>query len=93
MLEEALANYQKAITISPKDEHLYFNIARIYYDIKEWNNALAWLKKALEINPHFRDAKNFQALIGKEMATQGITPAASRTEIISVPQRLRDEGF
>jgi tetratricopeptide (TPR) repeat protein len=74
MLEEALANYQKAITISPKDEHLYFNIARIYYDMKEWNNALAWLKKALEINPHFRDAKNFQGLIGKEMATQGITP-------------------
>jgi tetratricopeptide (TPR) repeat protein len=74
MLEEALANYQKAITISPNDEHLYFNIARIYYDIKEWNNALVWLKKSLEINPHFRDAMNFQALILKEMAAQGITP-------------------
>jgi tetratricopeptide (TPR) repeat protein len=73
MLEEALANYQKAITISPNDEHLHFNIARIYYDIKEWNDALVWLKKSLEINPHFRDAMNFQALILKEMATQGIT--------------------
>jgi tetratricopeptide (TPR) repeat protein len=73
MLEEALANYQKAITISPQDEHLYFNIARIYYDMKGWNNALTWLNKALEINPHFRDAKIFQALILKEMATHGIS--------------------
>ena len=74
MLEEALANYQKAITISPQDEHLYFNIARIYYDIKEWNNALVWLKKSLAINPHFRDAMSFLSLIGKEMAALGIIP-------------------
>jgi tetratricopeptide (TPR) repeat protein len=102
MLEEALANYQKAITISPKDEHLYFNIARIYYDIKEWNNALAWLKKALEINPHFRDAKNFQTLILKEMATQGITPeviegveakATQPDEMSDLEKELLDAGL
>ena len=102
MLEEALANYQKAITISPKDEHLYFNIARIYYDIKEWNNALAWLKRALEINPHFRDAKNFQALILKEMATQGITPedieggeakAVEADELPDLDKELLDAGL
>jgi tetratricopeptide (TPR) repeat protein len=102
MLEEALANYQKAITISPKDEHLFFNIARIYYDIKEWNNALAWLKKALEINPHFRDAMNFQTLIGKEMATQGITPediepgeakAIEPDELSDLDKELLDAGL
>ncbi len=102
MLEEALANYQKAITISPKDEHLYFNIVRIYYDIKEWNNALAWLKKALEINPHFRDAKSFQALIVKEMAAQGITTedieqpkaeAIEADELSDLDKELLDAGL
>lgn len=80
MIDEAFANYQKAITISPQDEHLYFNVARIHYDKKEWDNALKWLQKALEINPHFRDAQIFEALIIKEMKEQGITPAASKEE-------------
>jgi len=80
MIDEAFANYQKAITISPQDEHLYFNVARIYYDKKEWDNALKWLQKALEINPHFRDAQIFEALILKEMKEQGITQAAIKEE-------------
>jgi tetratricopeptide (TPR) repeat protein len=74
MIDEAFANYQKAITISPNDEHLHFNVARIYYDKKEWENALEWLQKAIEINPHFRDAKVFEALILKQMNDQGNTP-------------------
>ncbi|MCU0575569.1 MAG: tetratricopeptide repeat protein [Desulfobacterota bacterium] len=73
MVDEALANYKKAITISPGDEHLHFNVARLYYDRKDWVNALEWLKKALGINPLFRDAKNFEGLILKEMTDQGIT--------------------
>jgi len=74
MIDEALANYLKAITISPQDEHLHFNIARVYYDKKELNDALEWIRKGIEINPHFRDARNFEALILKEMQELGITP-------------------
>ncbi len=102
MLEEALSNYQKAVTISPQDEHLYFNVARIYYDIKEWNNALVWLKKALKINPHFRDAMSFQALIGKEMAALGITlenieepvtEAVAGDKLAALDKELMDAGL
>jgi tetratricopeptide (TPR) repeat protein len=74
MIDEALANYLKAITISPQDEHLHFNIARVYYDKKEMNDALEWIRKAMDINPHFRDAHSFEALILKEMQEMGITP-------------------
>ncbi|MBN2298388.1 MAG: hypothetical protein JXM72_07330 [Deltaproteobacteria bacterium] len=67
MIEEALGNYMKALEISPNDEHLYFNIARVYYDRRDWTNALNWIEKAMRVNPHFRDAKQFDALIRKEM--------------------------
>ena len=67
MIEEALSNYMKAIEISPSDENLYFNIARVYYDRRDWTNALSWIEKAIHINPHFRDAKQFEMLIRKEM--------------------------
>ncbi|HPI92334.1 MAG TPA: tetratricopeptide repeat protein [Deltaproteobacteria bacterium] len=63
MEEEALANYQKAITISPEDEHLYFNVARLYYGMKELDNAVEWLGKALEINPRFIEAEQLKSLI------------------------------
>ncbi|HVN71948.1 MAG TPA: tetratricopeptide repeat protein [Desulfomonilia bacterium] len=86
MIDEAMANYQKAITISPADDHLYFNVARIYYDKKEWNNALLWLKKALEINPHFRDAKIFNELILKEMEELGIKPEEIKVEAVEGAQ-------
>lgn len=102
MLEEAMANYQKAITISPQDEHLYFNIARIYYDTKQWDNALVWLNKALEINQHFRDAMSFQALIFKEMAEKGIKPAVQgdaaagepgKEEFMDLHKEIHDAGL
>jgi len=65
MHDEALSNYMKAIEISPKDENLFFNISRLYYDNKDWDNALKWIGKAIEINPYFRDGKLFEVIICK----------------------------
>jgi tetratricopeptide (TPR) repeat protein len=89
MIDEALANYQKAITISPEDEHLHFNVARLFYDKKDGDNALEWLQKSLAINPHFRDAQQFESLILKEMKEQGITPNARKAnfEKASAPEK------
>ncbi len=67
MGDEALANYMKALEISPRDEHLYFNIARLYYDSEDFTSALQWIEKSLNINPHFREAAQFTTLIRKEM--------------------------
>ena len=71
MVEEALANYMKAIEISPGDENLYFNVARLYYDTKDWTNALKWIEKSISINPNSREAKQFESLIRREMLEQG----------------------
>ena len=66
MYEEALEHYGKAIEISPDDEHLYFNVARVYYEKGDIPTAMEWLDKALTMNPDFDEAKRFKESIGKE---------------------------
>ena len=66
MYEEALGHYGKAIEISPDDEHLYFNVARVYYEKGDIPAAMEWLDKALTMNPDFDEAKRFKESIEKE---------------------------
>lgn len=70
MAEEALSNYLKALEISPRDEHLYFNVARLYYDAKDWEFALQWIEKCVSVNPAFREARQFESLIRNGMQEQ-----------------------
>ncbi len=63
MFDEALGNYMKALEISPQDENLYFNVARLHFDLKDFAKALEWIDRAIEVNPDFRDAKRFKAVI------------------------------
>lgn len=67
MIEEALSNYLKAFEISPHDENLCFNIARVYYDSKDLEYADLWIQRSIVINPSFREAKLFAALINRDM--------------------------
>ena len=53
----------KALEISPQDENLYFNVARLHFDLKDFAKALEWIDRAIEVNPDFRDAKRFKAVI------------------------------
>jgi len=69
MFEEALGNYMKALEISPQDENLYFNVARVYFDNGQSDKAIEWITRALTVNPEFRDARQFLALL-KEQAAQ-----------------------
>ncbi len=67
MNDEALSNYLKALEISPADENLYFNVARLYFDAKDMEYALIWIEKAVAANPAFREARQFEGLIRKEL--------------------------
>ena len=67
MLEEALGNYMKALEISPQDENLYFNIARVYYDLEDYIKAKEWITRSLGINSNSRDAKQFAEIIDQKI--------------------------
>ncbi|MBN2141201.1 MAG: tetratricopeptide repeat protein [Desulfovibrionaceae bacterium] len=50
---QAVDNYKKALTIAPKDEGLFYNLAMAYMDGKEYRSAVDSLNKGLKINPLF----------------------------------------
>jgi len=49
---EALEVYKKAIAADPAFSWPYHNIGRVYLSQKDNEQALAWLAKALEVNPN-----------------------------------------
>lgn len=56
MYDEAVRHYQKAITICPDDEHLYFNLGRAYFEKREIDHARKWIQMALRIDPNLHEA-------------------------------------
>ena len=47
----------KALAFHPTDEHLIFNIARIYWEQGKSEDAMVQLREALKINPGFKLAQ------------------------------------
>ena len=65
LLNEALDYYHKSLQLSPDNENLLFNVARVYFDLNDINNSIECLNKALAINPDFPQAKKFLAFLKK----------------------------
>lgn len=51
--QEAIANYERALTIATDDEGLHYNIGLAYFDGGKKREALRSFQKALDINPRF----------------------------------------
>ncbi len=54
---EAVNNYSKAMSVSPQDENLHYNIARAYFEEGKPDKAEEFLGKALKLNPEFKEGK------------------------------------
>ncbi|OGW05284.1 MAG: hypothetical protein A2889_06230 [Nitrospinae bacterium RIFCSPLOWO2_01_FULL_39_10] len=59
MYDEAIGNYEKAISIDPKDENLYYNLGRAYKETGDYKTAYEKVKKALELKPDFKEAQEY----------------------------------
>ncbi len=51
MYAESLEYYQRAMELTEADENLYFNLARVHLEMKDFTNCLEYLLKALELAP------------------------------------------
>lgn len=62
----ALHAYFQALELTPKDEHIYFNIAKAYYYMGDLPRAGEHVAKALDLQHTFEEAdKLFQRVYGK----------------------------
>ncbi len=65
MIPQAVEYYSKAISLSPEDEHLRYNLARALFEDKGYERVREELDKCLELNPDFEEAKKFIAYLDK----------------------------
>ena len=54
----ALEQYEKAIKVDAEDEHIYYNLSRVYLVMKDFTRAAQALKKAIKFSPDFTEAKD-----------------------------------
>lgn len=53
----ALTHYKKALRVHPDEPYIYYNIGRLYLDMKKTSEAKQYFQKALDKNPEFEEAK------------------------------------
>ncbi|WP_187170421.1 tetratricopeptide repeat protein [Salidesulfovibrio onnuriiensis] len=64
MFNEAARYYARALEFCvDEDEHLYYNLARVFYEQGDWNKCFENLKAALEINDNLTPALGLCRLI------------------------------
>jgi tetratricopeptide (TPR) repeat protein len=66
LFEDAMANYQKAISIDPEDEILRYNLERAYFEMGNLDQAVGQLKTALSLSSDFVKAQEFLRMIQKQ---------------------------
>lgn len=59
--------YLRALGITQKDEYLFFNLGRLYYDWQKWDKVAQTAQKAVEINPNFQEARKLLAFAQKKL--------------------------
>ena len=62
---QAIAAFEKALTIDPIAPNVAYNIGLIYRDRREYDKAINWFRRALQANPNDQDAQNMIAKLQK----------------------------
>mgnify|MGYP000013982624 FL=1 len=57
--DESINYHEKTLEINEFDEHVYFNLARVYFEKGNIKSCIDYLEKALKLNPQFEEAKKF----------------------------------
>lgn len=65
LLDMALNHHLKVVELSGSDENAHHNVARIYFEMGDINNAIKFLKRSLELNPALDASERFMRFIRK----------------------------
>ncbi len=62
----ALRFYRRALELSPQDENIYHNLARVYWEQGDLNNCQRNLEKSLELNPNLEYSARFLRFLARQ---------------------------
>ena len=66
----AIRAYKQALALTPKDEHIYYNLAKAFYFKEDLKLALEWVTRALRLNAAFPEAQQmYRRLKGEPWPT------------------------
>jgi len=68
----ALKHYRRALSLSPKDENLHHNIARIYWELNDMEGCERELLKSLELNPQLKYSEHFLRFLRRRRRKRGL---------------------
>lgn len=78
MFDQAVTYYKRAEELAKSDEHLQYNLARVYFERKDMAKARDHLLKALSMNPNLEVARNFlQWMMDKGLIERMRLPTAA----------------
>lgn len=86
MLDQAVAYYSRALELSARDEHLFYNLARAYLEKKEHGSALDSLLYALKLNPTLDVGVKFLLW----MVQQQLVPDNKKTDVSIALQKIKE---
>jgi tetratricopeptide (TPR) repeat protein len=75
--DNALRFYSRALELNALDEHVYFNMARAYFEKGAIDDCICQLNTALSIAPEFDEARKFLNHCQKMKEKKDATPVAS----------------
>jgi tetratricopeptide (TPR) repeat protein len=61
--EKAIAEFKKALTVTPDDEALLYNLARVHVEKVAWKMAEERIRQALQVNPAFQEGQQLLRFI------------------------------
>uniref|UniRef100_I2Q3G0 Response regulator containing a CheY-like receiver domain and a GGDEF domain n=1 Tax=Desulfovibrio sp. U5L TaxID=596152 RepID=I2Q3G0_9BACT len=91
-LAGALHAYQQALTLTPQDENIHFNMSKAFYFMGNTERARECVEKALDISPGFEEGRRlYRKLAGREFPRTGPGPGAGGGAARPEAESLRDE--
>lgn len=86
MLDQAVSYYNRALELSTRDEHLFYNLARAYMEKNDNTNAIDNLLQALKLNPAFEVGAKFLLW----MIQNNLVPDTRKTEVSLALKQIRE---
>ncbi|MEZ7198822.1 hypothetical protein [Pseudodesulfovibrio karagichevae] len=71
-LEGAVICYRRALKYAERDDHLFYNLARAYYEQGQWWDCMTVLTRCFELNPELPLARGLVSLITALAANPGL---------------------